>query len=160
MRQVCGIRECVLRLVSGQSESCLCRRAAPPVSRRGKCVREVCEVMRSEASTSGTVTELVVSSLCQEKENGTTSDCWHCQDVLPPHSSNLRISRFLKYAHVGETGRQTDRETEKCLLTVHISIEPGIACWLEHQTRNRKVTSSNPGRSGGKTFFCRVNFVC
>ena len=36
----------------------------------------------------------------------------------------------------------------------------GIACWLERRTRDRKVASSNPGRSGGRSFFSRVNFVC
>ena len=30
----------------------------------------------------------------------------------------------------------------------------------EHRTRDRKVASSNPGRSGGRIFFSRVNFVC
>ena len=35
-----------------------------------------------------------------------------------------------------------------------------IACWLERRTRDRKVASSNPGRSGGRIFFSRVNFVC
>ena len=34
----------------------------------------------------------------------------------------------------------------------------GIACWSECQTRDRKVASLNPGRSGGRTFFFRVNF--
>ena len=34
----------------------------------------------------------------------------------------------------------------------------GIACWLERRTRDRKVASSNPGRSGGRIFFSRVNF--
>ena len=38
--------------------------------------------------------------------------------------------------------------------------EPGIACWLERQTCDRKVASSNPGWSGGRIFFSRVNFVC
>ena len=33
-------------------------------------------------------------------------------------------------------------------------------CWLESRTRDRKVVSSNPGRSGGRIFFSRVNFVC
>ena len=33
-----------------------------------------------------------------------------------------------------------------------------IACWLERRTRDRKVASSNPGRSGGRIFFFRVNF--
>ena len=35
-----------------------------------------------------------------------------------------------------------------------------IACWQECQTRDRKVTSLNPGRSGGRIFLSRVNFVC
>ena len=35
-----------------------------------------------------------------------------------------------------------------------------IACWLERQTHDQKVASSNPGRSGGRIFFSRVNFVC
>ena len=29
----------------------------------------------------------------------------------------------------------------------------GIACWLESRTRDRKVASSNPDRSGGRIFF-------
>ena len=37
--------------------------------------------------------------------------------------------------------------------------ESGIACWLERRTRDRKVASSNPGRSSGRIFFSRVNFV-
>ena len=36
----------------------------------------------------------------------------------------------------------------------------GIACWLECWTHDRKVVSSNPGRSGGRILFSRVNFVC
>ena len=36
----------------------------------------------------------------------------------------------------------------------------GIACLQECRTRGRKVASSNPGRSGGRIFFFRVNFVC
>ena len=35
-----------------------------------------------------------------------------------------------------------------------------IACWVARRTRNRKVASSNPGRSGARIFFSRVNFVC
>ena len=31
---------------------------------------------------------------------------------------------------------------------------------VERRTRDRKVASSIPGRSGGRIFFCRVNFVC
>ena len=40
------------------------------------------------------------------------------------------------------------------------SQEAAIACWLECRTRDRKVASSNPGRSGERIFFSRVNFVC
>ena len=36
----------------------------------------------------------------------------------------------------------------------------GVACLLERRTRDRKVASSNPGRSDGRIFFSRVNFVC
>ena len=36
----------------------------------------------------------------------------------------------------------------------------GIACWLERRTRDRKVASSNPGRSGWRIFCSRVNLVC
>ena len=36
----------------------------------------------------------------------------------------------------------------------------GIAFWLERQTHNRKVVSSNPGRRGGRIFISRFNFVC
>ena len=35
----------------------------------------------------------------------------------------------------------------------------GIACWLEHRTHAWKVANSNPGRSGGRIFFSRDNFV-
>ena len=34
----------------------------------------------------------------------------------------------------------------------------GIAWWLAHWTRDPKDESSNPGRSGGRIFFARINF--
>ena len=36
----------------------------------------------------------------------------------------------------------------------------GIAQWLGRRTRDRKVPGSSPGRSGGKSFFSRANFLC
>ena len=36
----------------------------------------------------------------------------------------------------------------------------GIAQWLECQIRDLKVPGSSPGRSGGRIFFSRVNFLC
>ena len=42
-----------------------------------------------------------------------------------------------------------------------LSVGAGEACWLERRTRrDRKVAKLNPGRSGGRIFFSRVNFVC
>ena len=35
-----------------------------------------------------------------------------------------------------------------------------IASWLEHQTCDQIVVSLNPGRSKGRIFFSRVNFLC
>ena len=32
----------------------------------------------------------------------------------------------------------------------------GIACWLERRTRDRKVASSNPGRSSRRVFFSGI----
>ena len=34
----------------------------------------------------------------------------------------------------------------------------GIACWLERRTRDRKVTSSNPGGSGGRNYSPELTF--
>ena len=34
----------------------------------------------------------------------------------------------------------------------------GIACWLERRTRDRKVASSNPGRSGGRFLLLQSQF--
>ena len=36
----------------------------------------------------------------------------------------------------------------------------GIAQWLEHRTRDRKVAGSNPCWNGGRIFFSRVDFLC
>ena len=44
--------------------------------------------------------------------------------------------------------------------TVTIGMGAEIACRLKRRTLDRKVASSNPGRSGGRIFFSRVNFVC
>ena len=46
------------------------------------------------------------------------------------------------------------------LRTIFCLSTSGIVCWLERRTRDQKVASSNPGRSGGRFFFSRVNFVC
>ena len=60
---------------------------------------------------------------------------------------------------------QSDPCTGRCLLCIykhHIQTSwgTGIACWSERRTRDRMFASSNPGRSGWRIFFSRVNFVC
>ena len=37
---------------------------------------------------------------------------------------------------------------------------PRGAHWLERRTRDRKVPGSSPGKSGGRIFFHRINFLC
>ena len=46
------------------------------------------------------------------------------------------------------------------VVVVVVVVVAGIACWLERRTRDPKVSRSNPGKSGWRIFFCRVNFVC
>ena len=58
--------------------------------------------------------------------------------------------------------RHTRKGTHKGMHTytgMHIK-GTGIAQWLECRTRDWKVTGSNPCRSGGRIFFCRVDFLC
>ena len=88
----------------------------------------------------------------------------------------------LKELELLGTGRVVQRDDTSLLLESHDSIRfqnwiiillyncicrgtesivgAWIACWLERRTRDRKVASSNPGRSGGRIFYFRVNFVC
>ena len=50
--------------------------------------------------------------------------------------------------------------TPPCECKTHKAIMTRIASWLECRTCDRKVASSNPGRSGGRILFSRVTFVC
>ena len=50
-------------------------------------------------------------------------------------------------------------ERQKPVLNATPSPPAGIACWLQRRTRDRKVASSNPGRSGGRIFFSGVDSV-
>ena len=42
----------------------------------------------------------------------------------------------------------------------YVSWGAEIAQWLERRTRDRKVSGSSPGRSGGKILFSKFNFLC
>ena len=44
------------------------------------------------------------------------------------------------------------------LMLIHTGV--GIVQWLERQTRDQKVMGSNPGGSGRRSFFSRVNILC
>ena len=45
------------------------------------------------------------------------------------------------------------------MITLNLEGGVGIAQWLERRTRDWKVTSSNPCRSGGRIFFSKVDFL-
>ena len=80
-------------------------------------------------------------------------------------SSRLtRYSKVLNYMSAHEELAFSKVLSMSILITfwsMYIMSEgAGIACWSERRTRDRKVASSNPGWSGGRIFFCRVNFVC
>ena len=45
-------------------------------------------------------------------------------------------------------------------LKVHCDLGAGIAQWLEHRIRDRKVAGSNPCWDGGRIFFSWINFLC
>ena len=45
-------------------------------------------------------------------------------------------------------------------LPTSYSLGAGIVQWLERRTRDWKVAGSSPGKSGGRSFFSRVNFLC
>ena len=58
-------------------------------------------------------------------------------------------------------------ELQVCSGTVRLSTHlnchgagTGKACWLERWTCDRKIASSNSGRSGGRIFFFRANLAC
>ena len=56
-----------------------------------------------------------------------------------------------------------DQHLYKCasfLHALHFQWGAGVAQWIERRTRDQKVPGSSPGRSGGRIFFSRVNFLC
>ena len=81
-----------------------------------------------------------------------------------------RISRILELREMLlslQTGFNLVNAAAVCAILESISALPsisglgaGIACWSERRTREQKVASSNPCKSGGRMFFSRVNFVC
>ena len=72
--------------------------------------------------------------------------------------TSVILSLSLVPLQAGVCSYRTTRWCGKAVTSVPAGA--GIACWLECRTRDRKVASSNPGRSGGRIFFSRVNFMC
>ena len=71
---------------------------------------------------------------------------------------DLHVFHFLFSKSLPKIGGEWGGLIDSKLSTViQLSWAAKIACWLEHDW---KVVSSNPGRSGGRIFFSRVNFVC
>ena len=58
------------------------------------------------------------------------------------------------------TGGKTSRQSRTTLVSMGHTLDD-VGLHLEMiQTHDRKVASLNPGRSNGRIFFSRVNFVC
>ena len=47
-----------------------------------------------------------------------------------------------------------------CIPYIFMHLQQWVGMLVVHWTYDRKVGSSNPGRSSGRIFFSRVNFVC
>ena len=72
---------------------------------------------------------------------------WICSSTRKLSSSSCPHSKNSDILHTS-------------VFSSHYFTIAGIACWLERRTRDRRAAGSNPGRSGGRIFFSRVNFVC
>ena len=73
-----------------------------------------------------------------------------------PHCLDSGIVSPLRL--LGVTCHQHFWHNDRGLL--HATAEARIACWLECRTRDPKVASSNPSRSGRRIFLSIVSFVC
>ena len=91
------------------------------------------------------------------------------QDGSCVHDFSRFICHSNKRRNQWSCAQQSFPETQRSVLWLLFSTMcviwtvyhfAGIACWLERLTRDRKVASSNPGRSSRRIFFSRVNFVC
>ena len=90
---------------------------------------------------------MLCNAKCPDKSTAVTYRCvLHCRHV---QFQGLRQTHILKDTYISRLYVKKKKSTRV-----------GIACWYEHRTRDRKVASSNPGRSGGRIFFSSVNFVC
>ena len=90
-----------------------------------------------------------------EEEKKKNMQCFYTISEMTPnkvHHSGCMIFFF----HF----KSLNHMTQHPIVHYVIAVWARIACWLECWTRDRKVVSLNPGRSGGRIFFSRVNFLC
>ena len=82
--------------------------------------------------------------------------------VLYFHAAGFALLGFLQLTPRSSCFRRAfiNKSSASTLQFVVRSGQSGLARWLERWTVDRKVASSSPGRSGGRIFFSRVNFVC
>ena len=109
------------------------------------------------SALSSSTCSVIVPLLCHRPPPPSSSLCFVIVPLLchhPPALSSSPSSVFIPLL----CHRPPALSSHLCSVTIHV-LWAGIACWLERRTRDRKVASSNPGRSGGRIFFFRVNFV-
>ena len=93
-----------------------------------------------------------------------TSFQWcHCQGSLHVSLTDRFACRYTKKLMTHRMGWKNVYTTSITINTDLAEFSPrgaGIAQWLERQTRDWKVTGSNPCWNGGRIFFSRVDFLC
>ena len=82
----------------------------------------------------------------------------HCK-VYFKHSERREAKMLGRHHNTTKKHNNRDLNHPTETVTCHAG-ECGIACWLDRRTRDRKIASSNPGRSGVRIFFTGVSFVC
>ena len=94
-----------------------------------------------------------------------TSHCNSEQPLCPDEGPALAQGNILREASVLKASHLTNQQNQKYWSKLTTFINNNIdnnnkALLRERRTRDRKVASSNPGRSGWRIFFSKVNFVC
>ena len=86
---------------------------------------------------------------------------WCCCNPTPyPVRKELSSVTYVRLWHKGRGTQPASDISDPVAYRIRYAKGAGIACWLECQTCDRKVASSNPCRRGWRIFFSRVNFVC
>ena len=86
---------------------------------------------------------------------------WCCCNPTPyPVRKELSSVTYVRLWHKGRGTQPASDISDPVAYRIRYAKGAGIACWLECQTCDWKVASSNPCRRGWRIFFSRVNFVC